>query len=328
MAKVIITGGTGFIGKHLVNRLLHYGKCSIALVSNTHNFDSGFFGQIRPEEKSSLRLYTADIRDKNEISKIFRNERADTCIHLAAKISVSDSIRNPGETMGINVKGTENILEACYENEVCNFIFASSAAVYGDVKKLPIIEDCALNPLSPYGTSKMLAEQCILSHSKSKKIKNSVILRIFNVYGRGQTSQSDVITKFAISLKNKLPPLIHGDGMHTRDFISVNDVVDSFLLSSKLLEEKKKRTDDGFSSPFIFNIGTGIPTSISALAQKMIEIFHLDLKPVYQKEGETKGVILHSYADITKAREILHFVPKIAIDEGLREMKDPMPIRK
>jgi len=219
LEKVIITGGTGFIGKHLVNRLLNCGKYSIALVSNTHNFDAGHFGQTRPQEKLPLRHYNADIRDKDEISKIFRNERADTCIHLAAKISVSDSIRNPDETMDINVKGTENALEACYESQVCNFIFASSAAVYGDVRKLPITEDCALNPLSPYGTSKMLAEQCISSYTKSKKIKNSVILRIFNVYGYGQTSQSDVITKFATGLKNKLPPVIHGNGMHTRDFI-------------------------------------------------------------------------------------------------------------
>lgn len=328
MEKVLITGGTGFIGKHLVNRLLDYGKYSIALVSNTQNFDARFFGRIRPEENLPLRFYTADIRDKDEISKIFRNERADTCIHLAAKISVFDSIRNPDETMDINVKGTENTLEACYESKVCNYIFASSAAVYGDVRQLPIIEDCALNPLSPYGTSKMLAEQRIFSYSESKKIKNSVILRIFNVYGQGQTSQSDVITKFVTGLKNKLPPIIHGNGMHTRDFISVDDVVDSILLSSKLLEEKKKRTDDGSSSPFVFNIGTGIPTSIRALAQKMIEIFRLDLEPIYQKEEETKGVILHSYADITKARQILHFVPKKAIDKGLRDMIEPIPTRK
>ena len=152
MEKIIITGGTGFIGKHLVNRLLSYGKYSIALVSNTHNFDPGQFSQTRSQEKAPLRFYSADIRDKGAISDIFSDVKADTCIHLAAKISVADSLRNPEETMDINVNGTLNVLDACHNSGVNNFVFASSAAVYGDVTELPISENQVLKPLSPYGT--------------------------------------------------------------------------------------------------------------------------------------------------------------------------------
>ena len=328
MEKVIITGGTGFIGKHLVKRLLNNGKYSIALVSNTHDFDARHFGKTRRQEKLPLRLYTVDIRDKEQISKIFRNERADTCIHLAAKISVSDAIRNPAETMDINVKGTENALEACYESQVCNFIFASSAAVYGDVRHLPISENHTLAPLSPYGTSKMLAEQHILSYTNLNKIQNAVILRIFNVYGNGQSSESDVITRFASRLSKGMPPIIYGDGYHTRDFISVEDVVRAMILSIRLSEKGLVSGNNNLHLPMIFNIGTGIPTSMNELAKKMIELSGLDLVPLYDREKADSKVILHSYAEMTRAREILHFVPKKAIDKGLREMIDPMLSRK
>ena len=317
MEKLIITGGTGFIGRHLVKRLLGYGKCSIALVSDTHNFDPGYFGLIRSLEKMPLRFYTADIRDSDEISKVFRDERADTCVHLAAKISVADSIRNPDETMDINVKGTENVLSACHDSQVSNFIFASSAAVYGDVRKLPIPEDSTLKPLSPYGTSKMLGEQYVSSYQEQKKIKNAVSLRIFNAYGSGQSSESDVITKFAKGLSVGKAPVIYGNGIHTRDFISVDDVADAIVLSITLMKENDNTKTVSNS---VFNVGTGKPTSIKQLAQKMIEILHLDLEPLYQEEGETNGVILHSYADITNAREILRFIPRKDIDTGLREL--------
>ena len=160
----------------------------------------------------------------------------DTCIHLAAKISVPDSIKNPDETMEINVNGTLNVLEACHTNQVNNFIFASSAAVYGDVTELPISEDHTLHPLSPYGTSKMLAEKHVSTYGRLKKIQNTISLRIFNAYGPGQTSESDVITKFAKRLSNGLPPIIYGDGNFTRDFISVDDITEAILLSLRAME--------------------------------------------------------------------------------------------
>jgi UDP-glucose 4-epimerase len=269
-----------------------------------------------------LTFYTADIRDKEAISDIFHHERADTCVHLAAKISIADSIRKPDETMDINANGTLNVLEACHKSGVNNFVFASSAAVYGDVKKLPITENQMLRPLSPYGSSKMLAEQFVATYQNQNKIKNTISLRIFNVYGEGQASEADVISQFAARLSRGVPPVIYGDGMQTRDFISVDDVVDAFLLSISSMEESKNNennTDGRLHSPPVFNIGTGIPTSIKELAKKMIGMFGLYVQPVH-KDGKDRRGILHSYADVNKAREVLHFTPKRGIEAGLKEM--------
>jgi UDP-glucose 4-epimerase len=323
LRKVVITGGNGFIGKHLVNRILMYDQCSVVLIANKSNSVDRELKETMP-----LTFYTADIRDRKAVSDIFQDEKADTCIHLAAKISVADSIKNPDETMDINVKGTLNVLEACYNSKVNNFIFTSSAAVYGDVEKLPISENHSLSPLSPYGTSKMLAEQHVFCYNKLKKIQNTISLRIFNVYGVGQTSESDVITKFATRLSKGLPPIIYGDGNHTRDFISVNDVADAILFSVRAMEEPKNNYNDNLSLPPVFNIGTGTATSIKELAQKMISISGLELDPIYDEENVGSGVILHSYADMTKAKNALHFVAKKDFERGLREIIEPMHLSR
>jgi UDP-glucose 4-epimerase len=320
VSRVIITGGNGFIGKHVVKKLLSCKQYSVVLISNTSNIGDKYLEDRKLLRDLPLTYYDADIRDRKAISDIFLDERADTCIHLAAKISVADSIKNPDETMEINVKGTLNVLEACQNSQVNNFVFASSAAVYGDVRELPISENHALRPLSPYGTSKMLAEQHILSYNKSKKIQNTISLRIFNVYGNGQVSESDVVTKFARRLSKGLPPIIYGDGEHTRDFISVDDVADAILLSIRAMEERKNNNNYNLSSSPVFNIGTGTATSIKKLAQNMIAISGLELDPIYEQGNKDSRVILHSYADMTKARNALHFVAKKDFDKGLREI--------
>jgi UDP-glucose 4-epimerase len=305
-----------------VKKLALYKPISVALISNTpkanHLEDTKLPGVI------PLRSYTVDIRDKKTISEIFDNEKADTCVHLAAKISVADSIRKHDETMDINANGTLNVLEACHKSGVNNFVFASSAAVYGDVKELPITENQTLKPLSPYGSSKMLAEQFVSSYQKQNRIKNTISLRIFNVYGDGQASESDVITRFAKRLSSGQPPAIYGNGMQTRDFISVDDVADAIVLSIRTMEVVGNKD---FTFPSVFNVGTGTPTSVNQLAQKMIAIFGLNLQPIYEDGEEGESGILHSYADMTKAKEILHFVPKKGIEAGLKEMIRAMTSR-
>jgi len=317
---VIITGGTGFIGRHLVKRLSNNKQFSIVLVANTSNLSG-----MELSEKTHLTYYAADIRNRDAILNFFQHERADICVHLAAKISVAESIKNPQETMDINVNGTLNVLEACHRSGVDSFVFASSAAVYGDVKKLPISEDESLKPLSPYGTSKMLAEEHVLSYKQARKIKNTISLRIFNVYGSGQISEADVITKFAKRLSIGQPPIINGDGMQTRDFISVEDAADAIIASTTLMEgvENKSTT----LAP-VFNVGTGKPTSINELVQKMIEIFGLDLQPIYKEKKEAEKEILISYADITMAKKTLNFVAKKSIEKGLRELIEPTTLGK
>jgi UDP-glucose 4-epimerase len=322
--RVIITGGNGFIGRHLVKKVISTKPSTLALISNLSRVDAKNSATRNLQGDIQFRTYTADIRDRNVISNIFREENADTCIHLAAKISVADSINNPKETMDINVNGTLNVLEACSNNKVKNFVFASSAAVYGDVKDLPISENHVLRPLSPYGKSKMLAEKLVFRYNRLEKIQNTASLRIFNVYGADNVTQADVISRFSARLAKGLPPIIRGDGKHTRDFISADDVSDGILLCIKAMENGYS----GYSSSPVFNIGSGAGTSIDGLARKMIKISELEVDPIYEEGKNDDGVIMHSYADITRAKKALHFVAKIDLERGLREIIRAFVVRK
>ena len=286
-------------------------------MSNTSNITEKHLvrGNLMNENLSS---YNVDIRNRKEILDIFAFEKPNVCIHLAAKIRAADSMKNPEDTMDVNVNGTINILDACHNNQVNDLVFASSAAVYGNVKELPIRETFALEPISSYGISKMLAEEQVLSYQKGKKINNPVILRIFNVYGDGQSPETDVITQFMRRLSKGLPPIIYGNGTRTRDFISVDEVVDGILLSIHSTERKDKNRI--FSSSPIFNLGTGIPTSIKKVAEKMIEIYGLDIQPIYKEEPKHMRYIMHSYADMTRAKRVLGFMPKKSIETGLTDL--------
>jgi UDP-glucose 4-epimerase len=302
LKRILVTGGAGFIGHHLVAKLLEDPDCRITIIDDLSNQNSRKRINDLPP---AVTFYNEDIRDRQAVADIVKREGAQACVHLAAKISVVDSIRNPAETIDVNVNGTLSVLEACANSGVQTFVLASSAAVYGDAAAVPTPEDCVLDPLSPYGASKICGEALVTSFRNSGKISNAVSLRFFNAYGRGQSPEyAGVITRFAERLSKKQPPVIHGDGQQTRDFIHVSDVVNGVILAANS------------EASGVFNIGTGKPTSIDHLARKMIRIHGLHLEPVHG--AAVKGDILHSCANTKKSEKALHFVAHQDVETALR----------
>jgi UDP-glucose 4-epimerase len=311
MESILVSGGLGFIGRHLIDKLSKeedYSK--IIIIDNLSNAQPFSKSVIPSNTESKIKFYKTDIRDKRTVSDIIRREKIDAYVHLAAKMSVEDSVRNPEEFVNVNIQGTLSMLEACSQNNVRTFVFASSAAVYGHAKVLlPIPEDHVLEPLSPYGATKVAGESLVNSYKNCGKIKNAIILRFFNVYGEGQSSEyAGVITNFADRLSIGLPPVVYGDGRQARDFVSVDDVASILIAATAQAEQR------GLSSTF--NVGTGSPVSINELAKKMIHIFGLDnIKPIYREAK--KGDILFSLADTRRLKYILKVEAKINIDYEL-----------
>lgn len=245
MPKVLVTGGAGFIGSHLVDRLAKT-RYEILVVDNL------FIGKIEnllPHiAKGRIKFLRGDIRDKKFIYNLVKGG-IDAIIHLAAIASVPYSIKNPVLTNDVNVDGTLNLLRASVKNNVEKFLFVSSCAVYGDPEYLPVDEKHPLHPLSPYAASKIVAEHYCRTFNKTYGLK-TVILRPFNVYGsrqREEDSYCGVITTFMKNLIYGKSLTIYGDGEQTRDFIHVEDISEAFLLALK----KEKISSE------TFNVGSG-----------------------------------------------------------------------
>jgi UDP-glucose 4-epimerase len=298
--NIFITGGSGFLGLHLTKFLINQGH-NITIFDNFSNSDS----KISIND-SNLKIIQGDILDFFKLSESMKN--MGLVIHLAAQISVKDSIDNPENTLKINVKGTQNVLKSCLENNISNFIAASSAAVFGNQSEIHLTEKSSKNPISPYGISKLLMEEKISEFSK-QNVLNSIILRFFNLYGVGQSSQyAGVITKFLDNIKKNTNLEIYGNGMQTRDFIHIDDAVSSFDLAIKNIHGKIGQ---------IYNVGSDTNTSILELAQLMLKISGQDLQVVHKPQLE--GDIVHSQTSIKKITYDLGFTPKIALEQGLKQ---------
>jgi len=227
-------------------------------------------------------------------------------VHAAAYVSVCESMRKPALYFRNNVEGTANVAKACLDSGVKLMIYLSSAAVYGEPVSLPISETHPTNPTSPYGLSKLMGEELVRFYSKYG-LKH-VILRLFNVYGLGQSkAYAGVVTRFIERAVKGLPPIIYGDGEQTRDFIHVRDVSEAVeqILEKGVVNET-------------FNVGSGIPTKIKDLAELVMNIVKLNREPIYRKPRV--GDIKHSYADISKAENLIDFKPKVNLNEGLKEL--------
>jgi len=247
-----------------------------------------------------------DIRHSRTVEKAL--EGVDAVIHEAAIASVPLSIKNPALTNEVNIFGTLNLLEASLRAKVKRFVYASSCAVYSAASELPINEDAPLKPLSPYASSKLAAEEHCRAFFENHGLE-TVRLRYFNVYGLRQTAgeYAGVMLKFLERIRKDQPPVIFGDGEQTRDFVYIADVVEATLLALNR---------EGAAGE-VFNIGTGEVTTINRLCEIFLELTgKTHLRPIYA--DARPGDIRHSKADITKARKILGYKPKVSLEMGVR----------
>jgi len=297
--RILVTGGGGFIGSALVLYLVKKGE-KVTVFDNFSNSEK------KNDSSEGIKVIKGDITDYNSLEKAIQNH--DVVIHLAAKIDVNESILKPDETFAVNVDGTENVIKACLKNKIKNIVAISSAAVYGESKKLPVSETSPLQPMSPYGQSKMQMEK-ILEEYAIKYRLNIINLRLFNVYGKNQSAAyAGVITKFIDNIKNNKPLVIFGDGSNTRDFISIEDVVYSIHKSIEHLENKRGNA---------YNIASGESISINDLAKLLLSISgkKIDIQFKQAKQGDIKK----SETLVDLASRELNFKTKINLEEGLKK---------
>lgn len=293
--KVIVTGGAGFIGSHLVDELASLGY-DVHVVDNFSNGKKDYLNK-------KARYHNADIRDINELTKIFAG--AKFVFHLAALPSVQFSIENPLLTYDINVNGTQNVLLAAKEAKVKKVIYSASSAAYGNQEKMPLMESMPTDPLSPYALQKRMGEELCLMFSKVYSLP-TVSLRYFNVYGPRMDPNGAyplVIGNFLKQRANGEAMTITGDGEQTRDFTHVKDIVRANLLAA---------TSDRVGKGEIINIGSGRSVSVNYIAR-------LISGPIRHIPARLEP--RHTLADNSLAKELLGWEPRAELDTAIEELK-------
>lgn len=301
--SILITGGAGFIGSSLADRLLENGEKIIVIDNFYPNYDKE--KNVLPHIKNQYyKLYRADICDKESIQKIFKAEKIDAVVHLAASVNIRNSFNNPAEYVKNNIEGTLNILEIMKTDNIKKLVFASSSSVYGNSDKNILSEsnqNCS--PISVYGVTKLACEKLLYEYSKNFNI-NVVALRFFTVYGPKQRPDL-VIRKFYSMIKNNEPVSIYGDGTTFRDYTYIDDIIDGIIAA---LNYNK--------TPYeIINLGSGRQTSLN----DMIKILENAMGKNVQKEylPPQRGDIEKTLADISKAQDLLNYTPKISLETGI-----------
>ncbi|HLP79798.1 MAG TPA: SDR family NAD(P)-dependent oxidoreductase, partial [Acidobacteriota bacterium] len=294
MNRLLITGGAGFIGSRLVRRLCKQGF-SITVLDNYSKPGADDFSDI----SDRITVVRADIRDSETVNSALKN--ADAVIHLAAMVSVQESLKKPAECFAINVQATENIINECARRNI-KFIFASSAAVYGNQEDAIVTERVTPRPISPYGESKLKVEEIC---KKTPKL-NFVCLRQFNVYGPKQTinyAYASVVPQFLHAARTNKPLIIYGDGEQTRDFIHIDDIVNAYI---KSIQSDVKG---------IFNVGTGTTCTINQLATLIIAATQSKSKVIKKKARDAD--IKRSQPSIKAFCEATQWRPTATIEHGI-----------
>jgi len=298
--RILVTGGAGFIGSHLVEALVELGHDVMVLDNLTTGKKENLANVLH-----QIEFVEGDIREDGVVKGALRDVEA--VAHLAALISVNESMKKPLLYHDVNSVGTLKLLQHSLKSGVKKFVLASSCAVYGDPAKVPISETDPVGPLSVYAASKLSAEEYCRTYGGTGGM-SAAILRLFNVYGSRQTfsQYSGVITQFADRIRNGKPPVIYGDGRQTRDFIFVRDVV-RFIMAA---------IETGASGTL--NVGTGRSVTIRRLAEVVLSVMgREDLKPAFA--APRPGDIMHSEADMSRTLKALGLKAEVALEEGLRE---------
>ncbi len=301
---VLVTGGAGFIGSHLVDALIEGGRHTVVVIDN---FSWGKEENLAHHADSDrLTIYRRDVR--SDLADIFASHRFDAVFHLAALHKVQYSIQYPDETHDVNINGTVNLLHACRAHGVKRFIFSSSAAVYGAQPRSDLSEEASTRPLSPYGLHKAAAEQYCALYAMLYGLE-TISLRYFNAFGPRQDARSGyagVIPIFMSQLASGTRPVINGDGTQTRDFVPVGDIVDANL--------RAMECSDARAFGAAFNIGSGRAVSVRELYEKIAKLHNHDGEPEY---GPEVLEIRHQRAIAERAREILGWEARTDFDDAL-----------
>ena len=315
MEKMAVTGGAGFIGSNLAENLVSRG-CRVVLVDNfSTGREENLSGWVE-KAGDRVQVLRSDINDTDTLREAFRDVRY--VFHQAAIPSVPRSIADPQSTQFANLNGTLSVLIAARDCGVKRVVVASSSSVYGDDPQLPKVETRLGRPLSPYALTKLVCEEyCRLFHRIYGL--ETACLRYFNVFGPRQDPKSEyaaVIPRFATRLLTGQSPIVYGDGEQTRDFTFISNVIDANWLAATAPSAAGE----------VFNIGVGTRTSLNQLIGALNQILGTAIKSIH--EPARAGDVRHSVADVSKARKLIDYAPRVSFEEGLQRVLDWYRLQK
>ncbi|MBQ3436747.1 GDP-mannose 4,6-dehydratase [Candidatus Saccharibacteria bacterium] len=311
MKTYLITGGAGFIGSTIAQKLLENGE-RVVVVDNFNDF---YDPQLKKEnikpflENPNFEIYEVDIRNVDGLSKVFDENKIDIVIHLAAMAGVRPSIENPMLYQDVNGMGTQNVLEQAKLHNIKKLVMASSSSVYGNCKEVSFREDMIVDfAISPYAATKKANE--VMAHVYHKLFGMSIImLRFFTVYGPKQRPDL-AINKFTRMMMNGEEITMYGDGTTSRDYTYVDDIVDGVVKSCNYVDKNENVYE-------IINLGSNNPISLKDMIATIGKV--LGVNPKIKQMPMQPGDVDRTYADVTKAKELLGYEPKMTFEEGIRK---------